>query len=60
MAKKNGSGSVLRNNKIILAGIALLLVFVFIGFLTFLKSFYQTETYYVLNDSQGATIPREL
>lgn len=57
MAKKNGSGSVLRNNKIILAGIALLLVFVFIGFLTFLKSFYQTETYYVLNDSQGATIP---
>lgn len=57
MAKKNGSGSVLRNNKIILAGIALLLVFVFIGFLTFLKSFYQTETYYVLNDSQGETIP---
>lgn len=57
MAKKNGSGSVLRNNKIILAGIALLLVFVFIGFLTFLKSFYQTETYYVLNDSQGASIP---
>lgn len=57
MAKKNGSGSVLRNNKIILAGIALLLVFVFIGFLTFLKSFYQTETYYVLNDTKGATIP---
>lgn len=57
MAKKNGSGSVLRNNKIILAGIALLLVFVFIGFLTFLKSFYQTETYYVLNDSQGPVIP---
>jgi hypothetical protein len=57
MAKKNGSGSVLRNNKIILAGIALLLVFVFVGFLTFLKSFYQTETYYVLNDKQGETIP---
>lgn len=57
MAKKNGSGSVLRNNKIILAGIALLLVFVFIGFLTFLKSFYQTETYYVLNDTQGEVIP---
>lgn len=58
MAKKNGSGiSLLRNNKAILVGIALLLVFVFIGFLSFLKSFYQTETYYVLNDTQGVTIP---
>jgi hypothetical protein len=57
MAKKNGSSNLLQNNKVILAIIGLALVFVFIGFLSFLKGFYQTETYYVLNDEYGTSIP---
>lgn len=42
-----GGGS-LRNNKLIFASIAFLIILVFAGALTLLKSVYQTETYYVL------------
>jgi hypothetical protein len=38
-----------KSAKLIWLGIAVLLVFVFVGTLTLLKSVYQTETYYVLN-----------
>lgn len=38
-----------KNSKVILIAIVVLLAFVFVGTLTVLKSVYQTETYYVLN-----------
>lgn len=38
-----------KSTKLIWLAIAVLLVFVFVGSLTLLKSVYQTETYYVLN-----------
>lgn len=46
--RKTGGGGGLRNNKLIFAGIAFLILLVFAGALTLLKSIYQTETYYVL------------
>lgn len=46
--RKSGGGVDLRNNKLIFAGIAFLILLVFAGALTLLKSIYQTETYYVL------------
>lgn len=49
MASLNKAGNIFKNAKIIWAGIAILLIFVFIGTLQLLKSVYQTETYYVLN-----------
>jgi len=49
MASTNKAGSIFKNAKIIWAGIAILLIFVFIGTLQLLRSVYQTETYYVLN-----------
>lgn len=49
MALRKPAGGVgLRNNKLIFAGIAFLILLVFAGALTLLKSIYQTETYYVL------------
>lgn len=58
MAKRNRSGSsLLANNRIIFGGVAVLLIIVFVGALTLLKSTVQTETYYVLNDELGETIP---
>jgi len=44
--KANG---LFKSSKLIWVGILVLLVFVFVGSLTALKSVYQTETYYVLN-----------
>lgn len=50
MASLNGkSGGFFKNAKIIWLGIAVLLIFVFVGTLMLLRSAYQTETYYVLN-----------
>ncbi len=50
MASLNGkSGGLFKNAKIIWLGVAILLVGVFVGTLFLLKSVYQTETYYVLN-----------
>lgn len=50
MASLNGkSGGFFKSAKIIWFGIALLLIFVFVGTLMLLRSVYQTETYYVLN-----------
>lgn len=43
------SGGFFKNAKIIWFGIAVLLIFVFVGTLMLLRSAYQTETYYVLN-----------
>lgn len=43
------SGGFFKNAKIIWLGIAVLLIFVFVGTLMLLRSAYQTETYYVLN-----------
>lgn len=58
MAKKNGSSNtLLRGNKVIWAGMGVMAVLIFVGMLSFLQSFFQTETYYVLNDEQGETIP---
>lgn len=47
MAKK--TTGLFKSAKLIWLGIAVLLVFVFVGALTLLQSVYQTETYYVLN-----------
>jgi len=50
MAAKNSRGlNSLTNNKLIFGGIAVLVVLVFVGTLTFLQSIYQTSTYYVIN-----------
>lgn len=49
MAKVKGASVGLRNNKMIYAVIGVLLILVFFGTLTLLKSIYQTTTYYVLN-----------
>lgn len=58
MAKRNRSGTPrLNNNKLILGAFVALLILVFVGLLSFLKGNFQTETYYVLNDAQGETIP---
>lgn len=58
MAKKNGSSStVLRTNKVIWACMGIVFVLIFAGALTFLKGFFQTEIYYVLNDEQGSSVP---
>lgn len=43
------SAGLFKNAKILWLGMAILLVFVFVGTLQLLKSVYQTETYYVLN-----------
>lgn len=47
--KKTGGSTKLRNNKLIFALIALLMVIAFVGTLTLIRSVYQTTTYYVLN-----------
>lgn len=58
MAKKNQSGnSFWKNNSVILGGIVVLIIGAFIGLTTFLQSFYQTETYYVLSEEYGDTYP---
>lgn len=58
MAQKNKSGnSFWKNNSVIIGGIAALIVIAFVGIATFLQSFYQTETYYVLSDEYGDTYP---
>lgn len=49
MASATKSGGFLKNAKIIWLGIAVLLIFVFVGTFMFLRSIYETETYYVLN-----------
>lgn len=49
MAKKTKANVSLKNNKLIFAGIIVLVIAVFVGSLTFLQSVYETETYYVLN-----------
>lgn len=49
MARTKGAGSALRNNKIVFGLIFVLVIVVFMGSLTLLRSVYQTETYYVLN-----------
>lgn len=48
MAVSLNTSSVLRNNKLILGLIALLIMGAFFGALRFLENIYQTETYYVL------------
>lgn len=50
MAVKKGSGTTigLRNNKLIFVGIGVLIILVFVGGLSLMRSIYQTETYYVL------------
>lgn len=56
MAVKKGSGTTigLRNNKLIFVGIGVLIILVFIGVLSLLRSIYQTETYYVLTQDVQA------
>ena len=49
MASATKSGGLLKNAKLIWAGIAVLLVGVFVGSFMFLQSIYEQETYYVLN-----------
>lgn len=56
MAVKKGSGTTigLRNNKLIFVGIGVLIILVFVGVLSLLRSIYQTETYYVLTQDVQA------
>lgn len=50
MAKTKSSGSIgLRNNKLIFGAIFVLVILIFLGALSLLRSIYETETYYVLN-----------
>lgn len=49
MASLSKTGNIFKNAKLIWAAIAILLILVFFGVLQLLKSVYQTETYYVLN-----------
>lgn len=51
MAKSKIGRGALRGGTIIWAGITILLILVFIGSLTLLRSVYETETYYVLNQN---------
>ena len=48
------SSGILRNNKLVILAIACIMVAVFVGSLSFLKNVYQTENYYVLNQSVSA------
>lgn len=55
MAKRGGATTAsLRNNKLIWVSIIVLVVIVFVGALNYLKAFYQTETYYILNQDVPA------
>jgi hypothetical protein len=55
MAKRGGTTTAsLRNNKLIWIAIVVLVGIVFVAALNYLKAFYQTETYYILNQDVAA------
>lgn len=54
-SKKSGGPTIgLRNNKLIFIGIGVLIILVFIGVFSLLRTIYQTETYYVLTQDVQA------